>query len=224
MLVKFCQQRATTVLSPRDVDLFQTWLLDLLAARMPLPLTERDYDWHAIAHACDVDHTDLQRAGRVLAPGLDALRRELARRGHVTVKRVAARRAPSGSEREKLQRDAERRSMRRPGSPRRWPISSDSGLAGLGSCCADSRRSAAGPRSGRSDTHRNMSAAGDPRPTGSLPITAPKSADFQWKHAMPRRRLAPLRSAAAGPATDRFLTSRRSMAHRRFLAAPAFPP
>ena len=103
MLVKFCQQRATTVLSPRDADLFQNWLLDLLAARIPPPLTERDYDWHAIAHACNVDHADLQRAGPVLTPGLDALRRELARRGHVTVKRAAARQATSRLERGTLQ-------------------------------------------------------------------------------------------------------------------------
>lgn len=99
MLVKFCQQRATTVLSLRDADLFRNWLLDLLAARVPPPVTERDYDWHEIAHASGVDHADLQRAGFILAPGLDALRRELARRGHVTVKRAAARRASSGSER-----------------------------------------------------------------------------------------------------------------------------
>lgn len=108
MLVKFCQQRATIVLSPRDADLFQNWLLDLLAARVRPPLTERHYDWHAIAHGCDVDHADLQRAGSVLAPGLDALRRELARRGHVTVKLAAARRAPSRVERGALYRDADR--------------------------------------------------------------------------------------------------------------------
>lgn len=103
----FCQQRAPTVLSPRDADRFRNWLFDLLAALMPPPLTERDYDWHAIAHACDVDHADLQRAGSVLAPGLDALRRELARRGHVTVKRSAARRTPPSSERGTLHRGAD---------------------------------------------------------------------------------------------------------------------
>lgn len=121
--MKFCQQRATTVLSSRDADLFQNWLLDLLAARVPPPLTERDYDWHAIAHACDVDHADLQRAGPALAPGLDALRRELARRGHVTVKRAAARRAPSRLERSKLQRDAQRLdAVPRRRGPRAKPI------------------------------------------------------------------------------------------------------
>ena len=90
---------------------------------MPPPLTERDYDWHAIAHACDVDHADLQRAGSVLAPGLDALCRELARRGRVTVKRVAARRTPPSSERGTLHRGADQpeAAPRRRG-PRAKPI------------------------------------------------------------------------------------------------------
>ncbi|QIB36394.1 hypothetical protein G3A50_20290 [Ancylobacter pratisalsi] len=123
MLVKFCQQRAPTVLLPRDADLFQNWLLDLLAARVPPPLTERDYDWHAIAHACDVDHADLTRAGPVLAPGLDALRRELARRGHVTVKRAAARRAPPSSERGTPHRGADQpEAIPRRRGPRAKPI------------------------------------------------------------------------------------------------------
>ncbi|UOK73876.1 hypothetical protein [Ancylobacter polymorphus] len=123
MLVKFCQQRATTVLSPRDADLFQNWLLDLLAARMPPPLTERDYDWHAIAHASGVDHADLQRAGSVLAPGLDSLRRELARRGHVTVKRATARRTPPSSERGTQPRGADQpEAMPRRRGPRAKPI------------------------------------------------------------------------------------------------------
>ena len=121
MLVKFCRQRATTVLSPRDADLFQNWLLDLLAARMPPPLTERDYDWRAIAHASDVDHADLQRVDSGARP--DALRRELARRGHVMVKRSAARRTPPCYVRGTLHRGADQQdAMPRQRGPRAKPI------------------------------------------------------------------------------------------------------
>lgn len=81
MLVKFCQQRATVVLSPRDAGHFQTYVLDLLATRTPPLRAGRNYDWLTIAEACGVDRIDLERSARVLAPGLDALGRKLAEQG-----------------------------------------------------------------------------------------------------------------------------------------------
>jgi hypothetical protein len=45
MLVKFYQQRATIFLSSHDTERFQTYLLELLAARMAPPKAGGDYDW-----------------------------------------------------------------------------------------------------------------------------------------------------------------------------------
>ena len=101
MLEKFCQQRATTILSPRDAALFQDWLLGLLTARMSPPKAGRDYDWLAISDACGVDHADLKHAARVLSPGLDALTRDVRQNGgHHPRKagRVSSRRAPRATE------------------------------------------------------------------------------------------------------------------------------
>ncbi|MBB3810583.1 hypothetical protein FHS81_002685 [Pseudochelatococcus contaminans] len=98
MPVKFCQQRATTVLSPRDTDRFQTYLLGLLAAHIPPPKAGGDYDWITIAGTCGIDHAGLKRATGVLEPGLDALSREVARQGgsaRIKPKRVATRRTPN---------------------------------------------------------------------------------------------------------------------------------
>lgn len=78
MMVKFCQ-RATTALSPRDAERFQAWILDLVAARMPPPRVGREYDWQELADACGIDAIELKRARRVIAPGLDALVREVIR-------------------------------------------------------------------------------------------------------------------------------------------------
>ncbi|MCS0505144.1 hypothetical protein [Ancylobacter mangrovi] len=97
MLEKFCQQRATTILSPRDAALFQNWLLGLFAARTSPPKAGHDYDWLAISDACSVGHADLKRATRVLSPGLDALTRDVRQNGGLhprKVSRVASRRAP----------------------------------------------------------------------------------------------------------------------------------
>ena len=77
MLMKFCQQRDTT-LSPRDAGLFQNWIFDLLGARTFPPKARNDYDWLAISEACGVAHDHLARAGFVLSPGLDASRGRLA--------------------------------------------------------------------------------------------------------------------------------------------------
>lgn len=79
MLVKFCQQRAPTFLVSHDIERFQAYLLELLADHMSPPKTGGDYDWYTIAGACGIDHADLKRAARALAPGLDALSREIAR-------------------------------------------------------------------------------------------------------------------------------------------------
>lgn len=80
MLVEFCQQRASAFLASHDTERFQTYLLELLAAHMAPPKAAGDYDWYSIAHACGVDHADLKRAAQSLAPGLDALNREVARK------------------------------------------------------------------------------------------------------------------------------------------------
>jgi hypothetical protein len=79
MLVNFCQQRAPAFMVSHDIERFQSYLLELLADHMPPPKTGGDYDWHTIADACGIDHADLKRAARALAPGLDALSREVAR-------------------------------------------------------------------------------------------------------------------------------------------------
>ncbi|MFG1433321.1 hypothetical protein V5F69_20020 [Xanthobacter sp. V2C-4] len=89
MLEKFCQQRVSTILSPRDAALFQNWLLRLLAARISPPKAAGDYDWPAISDACGVDHVDIKRAARVLSPGLDALTRDIRRSGGGRQKKTA---------------------------------------------------------------------------------------------------------------------------------------
>ncbi|WP_090709349.1 MULTISPECIES: hypothetical protein [unclassified Beijerinckia] len=78
MLVKFCQQRAATVLAPRELQRFQAYLLDLLNTHISPPKVGRKYDWEAIANICQIDHADLQKASQALGPGIDALAREIA--------------------------------------------------------------------------------------------------------------------------------------------------
>ncbi|MDQ0512723.1 hypothetical protein [Ancylobacter amanitiformis] len=67
MLMKFCQQRATTVLSSRDADIFQNWLLDLLAARVP-PLKHLARALEASAAQVDATALNMWRRGVKVPP------------------------------------------------------------------------------------------------------------------------------------------------------------
>ncbi|RTM01792.1 hypothetical protein EJV44_01260 [Ancylobacter aquaticus] len=81
MLVKFCQQRASAVLSADAVGGLQSYLLHLWAVQQPAPKGHRDYDWDSISIASGIELRQLREAARTLAPGLDALGREVAKAG-----------------------------------------------------------------------------------------------------------------------------------------------
>lgn len=74
----FCQKRAAALLSPRDTEALETYLLAHLENGEPFPTRSRGYDWGMIASraviAADVFSPAVTKA---LGPGLDAVSREI---------------------------------------------------------------------------------------------------------------------------------------------------
>ncbi|MFG1359974.1 hypothetical protein [Xanthobacter pseudotagetidis] len=80
MLVRFCQVRGTTLLPPREMAAFRSYLLLLLAERRAPPERRGAPDWLEIASECGIPEEAMLQAGPGLAPVVDALAREIASR------------------------------------------------------------------------------------------------------------------------------------------------
>ena len=87
MLKLFCQRRASTVMGPSDVRNLREFLLDHLRHRKLVPMVKGAPDWQQIADSCAIEVDVLRTSARVLAPGIDALRREIRRLGPLSNKR-----------------------------------------------------------------------------------------------------------------------------------------
>lgn len=80
MIEQFLQQRAATVLPPRELEAIRRYLLDLIANDQHPPRYAGHPDWKLIADICRIDVGQLADAGAVLEPGFDAVKRFVARR------------------------------------------------------------------------------------------------------------------------------------------------
>lgn len=77
MIAKFCRQRASEHLPPREVELLAAYMIDLFDRGRSPPSRGRGIDWLAVADQAGVSADDLVGAKADLRPGFDALRREL---------------------------------------------------------------------------------------------------------------------------------------------------
>ena len=98
MLKKFCQQRAATALSPREVEALEIYLIRLVGDERGVPRTRGRYDWEEISLACGIEPDRLKHSRRTLAPVLDAIERERRKR-ETTVPKAKASRSRSGPDR-----------------------------------------------------------------------------------------------------------------------------
>lgn len=77
MIAKFCRQRASQHLPPREVELLAAYMIDLFDRGRSPPNRGRGLDWLAIADHAGVSADGLLEAKADLRPGFEALRREL---------------------------------------------------------------------------------------------------------------------------------------------------
>ena len=78
MLSDFCYKKLTTVLAPREVELFREYILNLLDRRQRPALRGRGLKWDAIATDCGIGEDRLRGASSIIRIGFDALDRALA--------------------------------------------------------------------------------------------------------------------------------------------------
>lgn len=78
MLTDFCHKKLTTVLAPREVELFREYILDLLDRRQRPAYRGRGLKWDAIATDCGIGEDRLRDASSIIKIGFDALDRALA--------------------------------------------------------------------------------------------------------------------------------------------------
>ncbi|AGH97675.1 hypothetical protein [Micavibrio aeruginosavorus] len=79
MIADFCTKRASTVLSNKEINRLQNYLLDLFDHQKIPPLARNGLNWKEISAATKIDHSSLSKAKRVIEPCFDALIREIRR-------------------------------------------------------------------------------------------------------------------------------------------------
>ena len=77
MLSDFCRKKLTTVLAPREVELFREYILNLLDQRKRPANKGRGLRWDAIAIDCGIEEERLRGASNTIRIGFDALGRAL---------------------------------------------------------------------------------------------------------------------------------------------------
>jgi hypothetical protein len=79
MISDYLRRRAAPVLPPRVVEVLREHLLNLLARGEPLPSRGKTIDWRSLAADCGLEEELLYSVREVLRPGLEAVRREIAK-------------------------------------------------------------------------------------------------------------------------------------------------
>lgn len=88
MITDFCRLRIGPLLPPIEADRLRQYLLNLLAARELPPRPGHRPDWQQVAEATGIEVGRLVAIEDAIAPVLDALRRDLARRPRVVREKV----------------------------------------------------------------------------------------------------------------------------------------
>lgn len=79
MISDYVRLRGATALPPRAVEKLRAHLVDLFETGQPPPVRGRGIDWGELAADAGIEPEVLDAAGHALRPGLEALRRELAK-------------------------------------------------------------------------------------------------------------------------------------------------
>lgn len=87
MISDFVHLRAAPVLPPRDVERLRLYLVDLFHRRQQPPARGRGLDWPKLAEEAGLDAEFSPAARAVLRPGVEALRREIAKCDQATTSR-----------------------------------------------------------------------------------------------------------------------------------------